>query len=112
MNRFLAVLAIACLFLSPAFAQELDEVQLRLRVFENAQNVCKATVLSSNEAALAFVKTGSGSLTDRCECAALLAVSKKSDAELRTMLSSQDNGPVLEFSADVRNLFLQCVRII
>lgn len=86
-------------------------MQLRLRMFENAQNICKVTVLSNNEAAQSFIRSGSGSLSDRCECAALLAVSKRTEADLRSMLSSTDDGPFVEFAADVRNLFLQCVRI-
>lgn len=111
MRLRVAFLITACFFTSSAFSQELDELQLRLRVFENAQNICKATVLSNNEAALSFIRSGSGSLSDRCECAALLAVSKRSETDLRSMLSSADNGPAIEFAADVRSSFLQCVRI-
>ena len=109
-RHILAVVAMAGLS-SSASAQTQNAFEIRLKAFENAQQVCKATVLSNHEAALSFIRSNSGTLTDKCECAAILAVSSKSDSQLREILESEDVTPAVEFAGDVRRQFLQCVRI-
>jgi hypothetical protein len=105
LKLYLSIFGLVLLFAPLASAQELNDLQLRLKLFENAQSACKATVLSNAEAAVSFVRSGSGSLTENCECAALLAVSKKSNAELRSILFSSDAKHSIEFSTDVKNYF-------
>lgn len=111
MIRVNAVLAAIVLPVSSAFAQQLDTLQMRLMAFENAQLVCKAAILSNRDAAVSFVRSNSGTLSDRCECAAILTVSNKSDTQIREMLSSTDSGPAAAFAEDVRRSFVQCVRM-
>ena len=109
-RQILAVVAMAGLS-SSVSGQNQNAFEIRLKAFENAQQVCKAIVLSNHEAALSFIRSNSGALTDKCECAAVLAVSNKSDSELREILMSEDVAPAVEFSDDVRRQFLQCMRI-
>lgn len=97
--------------MTPAFAQGTGELQNRLRAFDSAQLTCKASILSSKDAAMSFIQSNSGSLSDICECAAMLAVSSKSNSQIREIISSTEIQHAVEFTEEVNQLFVQCVRI-
>lgn len=104
---FLALLAA----MSPAFPYDEDVLRVRLNSFENAKLVCKATLLANKDAASSFILSNSGTLGDQCECAAILAVSGRTDTQLREILTSSDLAPAADFAADVNRRFLQCVQM-
>lgn len=110
MNTRLVPLLFA-LFAASASAQDARSVaivQNRAAAFQAAQNVCKMLYLSNNDLANSFVRATSASLSNVCECAALLAVADKTDEELAALVAANNLGSSLQ--ADMKAGALQCMK--
>lgn len=82
-KKILWVGVLAFLIAAPSNAYAADSIELRLRLFDGNQRVCKWIVLRERSAASAFFRATTSSLSQICECAAALWVAERSDAELR-----------------------------
>lgn len=110
MVRLYLLVAVA-LVTAPAVAQDAHSVaivQNRAAAFQAAQNVCKLLYLSNNDLANSFVNATSASLSDVCECAAMLAVADKTDEELAALVKENSLGSSLQ--ADMKAGALRCMR--
>jgi hypothetical protein len=93
-------------------AQELPSPELhnRLIAFQNAQNVCKGIFLLNSDAASSFVGATKSSLSEICECAALLTVANTSKDDI-SALANGDQDVSIKMASEVRERTLQCVKI-
>jgi hypothetical protein len=78
LRRVLALAAFYAAVTCSATAQDSNELQTRLALFQNAQTTCKARVLMDQKLATDFVTARKSSLTQVCECAALITVANVS----------------------------------
>lgn len=106
-----AAFLILGLSVMPAFAQDPTDLQNRLRAFDGAQLTCKASLLSDKSAANSFLQSDSGTLSEMCECAAMLAVSRKSNSQISKIISSSDINDAVAFTDEVNRTFVECVRM-
>jgi len=81
----------------------------KLVLFHKAQDLCKATVLGSSELAENIVLTASGSLSELCECAAILSVSPLSLEEAEMVSESKERREI--FQKTLSEALVRCVRI-
>jgi hypothetical protein len=88
-------------------ARSVTIVQNRAAAFQAAQNVCKMLFLSNNDLATSLVKATSASLSEVCECAALLAVASKSDEQLAALVAANSLGSALQ--GDMKAGALECM---
>jgi hypothetical protein len=102
----LLLCAIAC----RAKAQGTSELQNRLTLFQNAQNTCKARLLSDPQLAANFVAATKSPLSDVCECAALLTVSNISNKQISAIVSG-DKELAVQIANDTWLNFAKCLQI-
>lgn len=101
------------LLLSAVFnstAQVTDEQKNRLTVFENAVKGCRAVIITSPALAKNLVVATSRSLTDVCECAALLALSDLSDDEVG-LIANRNKEASDRLVQPLFNRSAQCVKM-
>ena len=93
-------------------AQDLPSSELnnKLIAFQNAQNVCKGALLLNFDAASSFVKATRSSLSEICECAALLTVANTSKEDI-SALANGDNNVSVKMAGEVTQRTLQCIKI-
>lgn len=65
------------------------ELQNRLVLFQNTQTLCKARVIADPKLAANFVVATKMSLSEACECAALLTVSSMSAEQVDAIAAGQ-----------------------
>lgn len=82
-------LAVVMAGLSSGVKAQDDELRHRLTLFQNAQNTCKARVLLDSKLAADFVIATKSSLSDVCECAAMLTVANTSNQELQAIAGGE-----------------------
>lgn len=89
LGRFIAVAALCFASLSTANGQEKNTgvglelaAAQRLEAFEKSQRYCKLRLLTDAQFAASFIASNSGSVSDMCECAAMLATSSATDTEI------------------------------
>jgi hypothetical protein len=61
----------------------------RLQLFSNVQTTCKIMILNNSEIAKSIVIGTRRSLTDICECAALLTITSMSDGDVSNILTGE-----------------------
>jgi hypothetical protein len=83
-------------------------VQNRASVFQGAQSVCKYLYLSNSDLASSLVKATRASLSDVCECAAMLVVAARSDEQLAALIAAKNMGSVLQ--SDIKDRVMECMR--
>ena len=110
MYRIVAFLILGLTF-TPVFAQDSGDLENRLRAFNGAQMTCKASILSNKDSAASFLQSNSGTLSDMCECAAMIAVSSKSNLQIREIISSSDISHSAVFADEVNRALVQCIRM-
>lgn len=90
-------------------AQEATDPQGRLTVFMNAQSICKAQVLSIPGAAKAFITANSSSLSDACECAALVTIASKSEQQI-SLLRAGNQEMAAQVATEISQNLVKCVQ--
>lgn len=102
-------LAFAAVTIALAFPAKAD-APAKVQLFERSQQVCKTIVLTSAETASTFVRADAGSLSDVCECAALLAVAPLSQADAEAIVNG-DKAKAAGLVESVRNELGECVKM-
>ncbi len=108
--RYVYAVLVFAMVAFPLRAEEFNVMAYRLTVFENTQKACKATVLLNRETANSFVEASNASLSEVCECAALLVVANKTDDQIAA-LAAGDEQVVKLMTNEVRERFVQCLRM-
>jgi hypothetical protein len=100
----------ALTFVLVASAQDASDPTDRLVVFERVQALCKVRVLADSELAKNFVIATERSLSDVCECAAVLVVSSTPDKSIAVVIAG-DRVVSAQVASEVPERFNQCIAI-
>jgi hypothetical protein len=83
-------------------------VQSRVAAFQAAQNTCKYLFLSNSGLAGNLIKATDASLSDVCECAAMLTVANRTDEQIAALVTAKNMADVLQ--SDAKDHALTCMR--
>lgn len=110
MHQYIALIVGLLVFSAHSRAQDVASAKNRLTLFQNIQLTCKARVLGNAELANSFVVATEASLSEICECAALLAVANATSKEVSAVFSG-DKGATESVDGESRKHFLRCIEI-
>lgn len=105
--RIVATALALALLSGPVAAQQAPaQKSPRLELFERSASYCKSMTLANAELSENLFRARSGTLTETCECASMLAVAQLSDETVNEVLA----GAVQSYAAGLPAVIGRCVQ--
>ena len=84
--RHLLILVLTATLAVPAMAQAQDAASKRFKLFGDIQSACRVMIVTNRELARPLFVATSRSLSDVCECAALITVTDLDDVQVSAIV--------------------------